>query len=212
MHQALSPQDVLAITDSQLHAELALGGGLERLTEPEHASIDEGRAFEALFNGANNVQQLPWRLPGATCEIAHVDGDPDPWCRCAITLPAAAEAVLEALWKVEGKRMDYHERVKFRVLDRPNAHGVNLALCIGVVPMMPPFEWRLTATWSKFGAAGAEGYVLAILPSSGLMANQDADSNAASALHLILLRPGARANTTDWTYLFQIDLGSHVHA
>jgi hypothetical protein len=50
---------------SQLRAELALGGGLERLTEPERASIEEGRSFEAIFDGASNVQQLPWRLPGA---------------------------------------------------------------------------------------------------------------------------------------------------
>ena len=52
---------------SQLHAELALGGGLERLTEPERASIEEARSFEAIFDSASNVQQLPWRLPGATC-------------------------------------------------------------------------------------------------------------------------------------------------
>ena len=106
--------------------------------------------------------------------------------------------------------MEYHERVEFRVLDRLTAHSVSFLLRTSIVPMMATFEWRLTATWSKFGAAGAERYVLAILPSSGSVAN--ADSNAASALHLILLRPGARANTTDWTYLFQIDLGSHVHA
>ncbi len=61
---------------AQLRAELALGGGLERLTEPERASIEEGRSFEAIFDGASNVQQLPWHLPGATCEIGYVDGDP----------------------------------------------------------------------------------------------------------------------------------------
>jgi hypothetical protein len=195
---------------SQLRAELALGGGLERLTEPERVSIELGRSFEAIFNGANNVQPLPWRLPGATCEIAYADGDPNPWCRCTITLPAAAEAVLEAIWNVEGEPMDYHERVEFRVFERPTPHSVSFSLGISVVPMMAPFEWRLTATWAKFGAAEAEECVLAMLPSSDSVAN--ADSNAASALHLILLRPGARANTTDWTYLFHIDLGSHVHA
>ncbi len=40
---------------SQLRAELALGGGLERLTEAERVSIEEGRAFEAVFNGATTT-------------------------------------------------------------------------------------------------------------------------------------------------------------
>jgi hypothetical protein len=96
---------------SQLRAELALGGGLERLTEPELASIQEARSFEAIFDGASNVQQLPWRLPGATCEIAFADGDPNPWYRCTITLPTPAETVLEAIWKIEGNPMELHERV-----------------------------------------------------------------------------------------------------
>jgi hypothetical protein len=197
---------------AQLRAELALGGGLERLTEAERVSVEEARSFEQIFDGASNLQPLPWRLPGATCEIAYADGDPNPWCRCAITLPAAAEAVLEAIWKIQGIPMEYHERVEFRVLDRPTAHSVSFVLRIGIVPMMRPFEWRLTATWAKLGAPGAEEYVIALLPTSASMATQGVDLNTASALHSVLVKPGARANTTEWALLFQINLGPHMHA
>ena len=66
---------------AQVRAELALGGGLERLSDAERASIEEGRSFEAIFNSASNVRPLPWRLPGGQCDIAWGDGDPNPWCR-----------------------------------------------------------------------------------------------------------------------------------
>ena len=107
--------------------------------------------------------------------------------------------------------MDYFEEVKFRVLDRPTAHTLSLVLCIKWLPMMRPFEWRLTGTWAMFAVPGAEEYVIALLPTSASMANQRVGSNTASALNMFLLRPGARANTTDWIYLFQIDLGLHVN-
>ncbi len=79
---------------------------------------------------------------------------------------------------------------------------------------MAPFEWRLTATWAKLGAPGAEEYmyVLAILPPSDSVAHYGTDSNTASALHLVLVKPSARANTTEWALVFQINLGPHVHA
>ncbi len=197
---------------SQLRAELALGGGLERLTEPERASIDEARSFEAIFDGASSVQQLPWRLPGAMCEIAYADGDPNPWCRCTITLPAAAETVLEAIWKVEGEPMEYFEQVKVQIVDRPSAHCVTFVLRIQLLPMMRPFESSLTGTWATFGAPEDKQYAVALLPTSASTANHGTDSNAALALSVFLLQPGSRVNTTKGTYIFQIDLGSHIHA
>ena len=78
--------------------------------------------------------------------------------------------------------------------------------------MMAPFKWHMTGTWAKLGTPGDEEYVIAFLPTLGSVANHGTDSNAASAMNLFLLRPGARANTTDWTYLFQIRLGLHLHA
>ncbi len=197
---------------SQLQAELALGGGLDRLTDTERASIEKGRSFEPIFNSAAKAR-LPWRLVGATCEIAYVDSNPNPLCKCIVTIPAAADAVLEGIWQIEGKPMCYHERVEFRVLDRPSAHSVTLVLRVHVVPLAPPFEWRLSATWVRLGAAGDEGYAVVLLPMSAAASNNadhSIDSNAASALHLVLLKAGARANTTECTMFFQIDLGSHL--
>ena len=79
---------------SQLRAELAHGGGLERLTEAERLRITEGRSFERIFNGERtNVQLLPWNLRDAKCEVAYIEGDANPWCRCTTTIPAAMEAV-----------------------------------------------------------------------------------------------------------------------
>ncbi len=122
---------------AQLQAELALGGGLERLTEPERVSIEEGRSFEASFNGANNVQPLPWRLPSGKCEIGYADSDRNPWCRCTATIPASMEAVLESIWEIDGEAMRYSERAVFQVLGRPSAHRVNLLFKARIVPMMP---------------------------------------------------------------------------
>ena len=99
---------------AQVRAELALGGGLERLSDAERASIEEGRSLEAIFNSASNVRPLPWRLPGGQCDIAYVDGDPNPWCRCTATIPASVAAVLESIWEIEGESMRYHER-RYRV-------------------------------------------------------------------------------------------------
>ncbi len=200
---------------SQLRAELALGGRLERLTEPERASIEEGRSFEAIFDGAN-VQPLPWRLPGATCEIAYADGDPNLWCRCTITLPATAETVLEAIWEINSEPMRYHERVEFDVVDRPTAHRVSWLGRVRIVPTLPKFELSSTGTWAKFGAPGETQYAIALLPllSPSNRADHSVDPNIGSAkasmLQLCLLKPGARANTTIFTYLFQVNLGLHV--
>ena len=104
--------------------------------------------------------------------------------------------------------MKYHERVESRVLDRPSAHSVSFVSRISIVSMMAPFEWRLTGTWATYGVPGDEEHVIALLPLSSA-SNHD---RQASALQLMLLKPGARANTTAMTYLFQINLGSHVHA
>ena len=112
--------------------------------------------------------------------------------------------------------MDYHDRVEFRVLDRPTAHSVSFKICVGVVPMMAPFEWRLTGAWASFGVPGNKEYVVTYLPTlatshSSPSANR-AQSNAASALHLYLLKPGTRSSTTtEWTYIFQINLGLYVN-
>ncbi len=152
---------------SQLHAELALGVGEDRLTEPERAAIAKGRSFEALFNGSTNVRPLPWRLPGAKCDIAYVDGDPSPWCRCMLTMPASMEAVLEGIWEIDGAFMHYHERVAYKVLDRPSVHGVLWSFKVRVVPMLPPFEWTLSGTWVASTAAGGEKeYTVVFLPAS----------------------------------------------
>ncbi len=72
---------------------------------------------------------------------------------------------------------------------------------------MAPFEWRFTSTWAKLEAPGDEAYVLAFLPVSS-SSNHD---GRASGLQVIFLRAGARANTTDWTCFFQINLGSLVN-
>jgi hypothetical protein len=109
--------------------------------------------------------------------------------------------------------MEYHERVEFRVLDRPTAHSLSFALRFSVLPMMAPFEWRLTAAWAKFGAPGATEYAIALLPLSSASnhADHSVDSNLGSILQLCLLKPGTRPDTTVFTYLFQINLGSQVN-
>ena len=52
--EELDPED----WRSHLRAELAQGGGLERLTQAERLRIDEGRSFEGLFNNAVDVHPL----------------------------------------------------------------------------------------------------------------------------------------------------------
>jgi hypothetical protein len=195
---------------AQLRAELTLGGGLERLSEPERASIEEGRSFEAIFDGASNVQVLPWRLPGGACEIACADGDPDPWCRCTATIPAPAEAVLESIWEIDGASTQYHERVAFQVLGRPSAHRANLSFKARIVPMMPILTWYASATWvSSTTAEGEKEFTIVYLPAS-TGAIPDAAAAAPSVLQLVILKQGQHAGESHITYLFQFNLGTHM--
>ena len=199
---------------SQLRAELALEGGLDRLTADERARIHEGLSFETIFEGAANVQPLPWRLPGGNCEIAYVDGDPNPWCRCTITLPGAMEAVLEGIWELDGKAMRYHEDVEYRVLDHPSAHSVNWVFRARIVQFLPMFAWGLSGTWAQMNVGGQKELTIVFLPGvqSSLASKSNRHSHAASTRQLIVLKLGARAKTTRLTYLFQLDLGAGVHA
>jgi hypothetical protein len=155
---------------SQLHAELALGADLNRLTTVERASIEEGRSFEDTFSGATNVQLLPWRLPGAKCEIAYVNGDLSPWCRCTTTIPAAVEAVLEALWEIDSEATRYHENVELKVLERPSVHSVNWVFRVRVVPMLPAFEVRLSGTWAQLVVGGQKEIAIVFLPATAAAA------------------------------------------
>jgi hypothetical protein len=194
---------------AQLQAELALGGGLERLTEPESDSIEQGLSFEAIFNGANNVQQLPWRLPSGKCEIGYADGDPSPWCRCTATIPASMEAVLEGIWEVDGPSMRHHERAAFQVLGRPSAHRVNVALKFRIVPMLPTFTWPISVTWvSSTTAGGEKEFIIVFLPAS-TGAISDAQATA-STFQLMVLKRGQHADESHFMYLFQINLGGYM--
>jgi hypothetical protein len=131
---------------SLLRAELAHGGGLERLTEAECLRINEGRSFEGRFDGAADVRPLAWRLPGSKCEIAYVDGDPNLWCRCTTTLPAAVEAVFEGIWEIDSEGMRYDEHVAYRVVARPSVHSVDWMFCVRIVPVLPAFEFHVSVT------------------------------------------------------------------
>ena len=187
---------------TQLRAELTHGGGAERLSEAERLCIGEGRSFEGIFNGGADVQPLAWRLPGAKCEIAYADDDPNPWCMCMTTIPASAEAVLEAIWQMEDEPMKYSERVSFRVLDRPSPHSVRILFRVYAVPLMPPLELPLCGTWVKgTDANGQEEYVIAILG----VPSQGSDPNFTTS-QLISLRRGLDGNTTVVKYIFQTNV------
>jgi hypothetical protein len=195
---------------SQLCAELGLGGGEDRLADAERANIAKGRSFEQIFDGATNVRSLPWRLPDAKCEITYVDGDPNPWCRCTATMPASMEAVLEAILDFEGPAVQYHERVAFRALDRPSVHNAILSFKVRIVPMMPPFEWSLSATWAASMTEGGEKeYTIVFLPASTA---RTSDAQAAATLQLMVLRPGDHAGECRFTYIFQLNFGMHMAA
>ncbi len=196
---------------AQLRAELALGGGLERLTESERVNIEEGRSFEAVFNGTNNVQPLPWRLPSGKCEIGYADGDRNPWCRCTATIPASVEAVLESIWEIDGESMRYSEQAAFQVLGRPSAHRVNLSFSARVVPMMPILTWPVSATWvSSTTAGGEKEFIIAFLPvSTGAISDAQA---VASALQLVVLKQGQHADESHIMYLFQGNFGEYMDA
>ena len=190
----------------EFRVELALGGGEDRLTDAERASIAKGRSFEAIFNGAT-VRPLPWRLPGAKCEIAYVDGDPNPWCRCTATMPASMEAVLEGIWDFEGPSIRYHERVAFKVVDRPSVHSTILSFKVRIVPMMPTFACSLSATWAASTTGEWKEYIVVLLPSS---TSRTLDAQAASPLQLVVLRPGNHAGECEFTFLFQLNFGAHM--
>jgi hypothetical protein len=195
---------------SQLCAELGLGGGEDRLTDAERAAIGNGRSFEEIFNSATNVRPLPWRLPAAKCDIAYVDGDPNPWCRCTATMPASMEAVLEGILDFEGPSMRYNERVAFKVVARPSVHSTILSFKVRIVPMMPPFEWSLSATWAASMTEGGEKeYTVVFLPASTA---RPSDAHAAATLQLMVLRPGNHAGECRFTYWFQLSFGATMAA
>jgi hypothetical protein len=136
---------------------------LERLTNVERASIEEGRSFEKLFDDATDVQQLAWWLPGSKCEITYLENGRNPWCRCTTTIPAAVEAVLEGLWEIDGAAFRHHRKsVELRVLDRPSAHTVLFTLRARIVPILPAFESRMVGTWAAVG--GRREFAIVFVP------------------------------------------------
>ncbi len=145
-----------AFTDwrTQLHAELAQGGGFERLTKAERLRIDEGRSFEQHFGTAGDVQPLAWQWPGAKCEIAYFDNDPNPWCRCMATIPATVVTVFQEIWALDCEAMCYDAHVQYRILDRPSTHSVDWVFRVHIVSVLPAFEAHLSGTWVQSTLGG----------------------------------------------------------
>ena len=204
--EELDPED----WRSHLRAELAQGGGLERLTQAERLRIDEGRSFEGLFNNAVDVHSLAWELPDSKCEIKYAAGDPNPWCRCTTTIPASVDAVLEGLWEIDGDATRYDKRVKYRALHRASVHSVDWTYCNRVVPLLPPFEWHTSVTWAQSTVGGQKEISVVFVPLA--QTSLGSESHAASTRQLALLIPDARANTTQLTVVFQVDYGSQSAA
>jgi hypothetical protein len=186
------------------------GGGPERLTAAERLRIDEGRSFAALFDGAADVRPLAWRLPQAKCELLYTEGNPNPWCRCTATIPAVVDAVMEGIWEINSEAMRYDDNVEYRVLCRPSVRSVEWVFRVRIVPLLPAFEFRLSGTWARSAGGSQNEFSIVFLPSLGQgESSLSSESHAACTRILLLLSPGARANTTDVTYVFQLDFGSH---
>jgi len=189
---------------ADLRSELSRQGGLGQLTEAERQRIAEGLSFKAAFEGAADVQPLPWRLPDSTCEIAYAPGDPNPWCRCTTVVPAAPEDVFEFLWQIDSEHLRYHEHVRASVLERPSLQSVKWIFRVRVVPGVKPFEFHLSGTWACLQSAGKKEYCIALLPTSG--------ADATATRQLTLLSTGSKAHTTNLELLFQINFGARIGA
>jgi hypothetical protein len=156
---------------------------------------------------------MAWRHPGAKCELAYIEGDPNPWCRCTTTIPAAADTVFQEIWSLDCEAMRYHAHVEYRILDRPSTHSVDWSIRVHIVPVLPAFEWRLSGTWAQSVVGGQKEYSIVFLPALQRQANPaSTESHTASTRQLIALKPGASPNTTKLTYIFQLDFGSHSTA
>lgn len=143
--------------------------------------------------------------------MAYIGGNPNPWCRSSATIPATMEAVLEALWEIDGAATRYNEHVECQVLERPSAHCVNWTFRFRIVPLLPAFEVRLSGTWTQSIAGGQKEVSIVFLPVVQ-SSESSSESRTAACRQLTLLRPGALANTTEMTIFFQLDLGSHITA
>jgi hypothetical protein len=115
--------------------------------------------------------------------------------------------------------MRYHERVQYKVMDHPTVHSIDFVFGVRIVPMLPAFEWHLLGTWAQYSVGGQNEVSIVFLPraqgslgvSSGLPLSSGSHAHS-STRQLVLLKPGARANTTQFTYVFQLDFGSHSTA
>jgi hypothetical protein len=103
----------------------------------------------------------PWDELGL---VLHVDGDPNLWCRCTATSPAAVGAVLSEIWALDREATRYYESVELRALDRPSAHGVNWSIRVRIVPALPAFELHLSGTWAELSVGGQTEFSIVFLP------------------------------------------------
>jgi hypothetical protein len=120
------------------------------------------------------------------------------------------QAVLESIWELDSKTMQYTEHGKFRILDRPSVHTVNWVFRVRIVPLLPAFESPLSGTWAESTIGGQKELSIVFLPKA--QSSIGSDSHVVCTRQLMLLQPGARAKTTQLTYVFQLDFGSHTAA
>jgi hypothetical protein len=71
-------------------------------------------------------------------------------------------------------------------------------------------RWPLSGTWAESTIGGQKELSIVFLPA--VQSSIGSDSHVVCTRQLTLLKPGTRANTTQLTYVFQLDFGSHTAA
>ena len=83
--------------------------------------IAEGVSFIKRFEAARS-SKLGWGTYAATCRMAYVEGDPNPWARCEAEVCASADDLLMRLWQNEGDAWAYNSHVRVTTEGRYGSH------------------------------------------------------------------------------------------
>jgi hypothetical protein len=184
--------------------------------------IAAGISFIKQLETAKSTK-LGWGTYAATSHIAYAKGDPNPWGKCEGEVRASAEDILVRLWENEGDAWSYNRHVHGTTVAR---HGPRLASTSVEHRMvrLEPLRMFFSVVWqalsrseldeltprvpmpksSSESNAPGKGFIMVMRPSGF-----SAEVGAARFSAALLLNPIALQRTR-FTYVFQLDLGSHM--
>ncbi len=174
----------------------------------------KGRQFRDVF-ATLKQKAVPWGTLSATCHVAYEARDRNPLCQCKVTVKAAVEDVMAAIWAIDSEPMRYSKDVRYTVHGPrpPTARSVHWDFHFRPPLGMGEITCHVQGVWQQLRVTPdpqgelARTFEIVWLPrSEGLT---QAEINHRASIHGFILLENICEGITRLEYTYQVDLASH---